>query len=202
MKFGRLELIEITNERRSFRRVFRCRCDCGNTVDRREDHLVSGATQSCGCLMREFASQSMRTHGEGSRSKRSDELNIYNGMKARCLNPKHKNWDRYGGRGISICARWLENYENFLADMGRRPSDKHSLERDEVNGNYEPNNCRWATAVEQQRNKTSTVLDPEIAARIRSLAASGMSKIDISRSLGVHYSSVKQITLGKQWRAA
>jgi len=78
-------------------------------------------------------------------------------MKQRCLNSNHKSYSDYGGRGIKICERWLESFENFLADMGVRPAGK-TLERDEVNGNYEPGNCKWATYVEQGNNRRSNVV--------------------------------------------
>jgi hypothetical protein len=77
-------------------------------------------------------------------------------MKKRCENPGNLDYDRYGGRGISVCERWRGSFENFFADMGKKPSPKHSLERDDVNGNYTPENCRWATATEQGRNKRDT----------------------------------------------
>jgi hypothetical protein len=77
-------------------------------------------------------------------------------MKTRCLNPNTDDFKHYGGRGISICDRWLDSYEAFLADMGRRPSAKHSIDRINVDGNYEPGNCRWATASEQRRNQRTS----------------------------------------------
>lgn len=74
-------------------------------------------------------------------------------MKARCTNPKGKDWNRYGGRGIRVCDRWLNSFENFLADMGRRPGPGYSIERKENDGNYEPGNCCWATAKDQAKNR-------------------------------------------------
>lgn len=97
-------------------------------------------------------------HGDSPRnSKRAPEYYAWDHMKARCLRPNSANYHRYGGRGIKICKRWMK-YENFLADMGRRPSPKHSLDRIRVNGNYTPKNCRWATAIEQCNNTTRNVI--------------------------------------------
>jgi hypothetical protein len=200
MKYGRLTILETVPERRAGHIVVRCLCDCGKTVDRRRDHVRAGGTTSCGCFKIEQAPFSNRKHGEGGGDGRAAELNAYNEMKKRCLNPNSKAFHHYGGRGITICARWLESYENFLADMGRRPSADHSIERDDVNGNYEPDNCRWATWTEQQRNKTNTKINMTIAREIRALSASGLSRVEVARRLGVHIGTVKQVALGKQWR--
>jgi hypothetical protein len=92
-------------------------------------------------------------------------------MRQRCSNPGHVAYARYGGRGIRVCERW-DSYENFLADMGRRPSLRHSLDRMDTNGNYEPNNCRWATWKEQHRNRRNNVL-VEFRGETMTLAAAG-----------------------------
>lgn len=98
-----------------------------------------------------------RTHGETS-GERSTEYIIWQGLKRRCLNPKLREYPNYGGRGIQVCQRWLDGFENFLADVGRRPSPKHSLDRIDGDGNYEPGNVRWATANVQQRNRRNNRL--------------------------------------------
>lgn len=93
------------------------------------------------------------THGDS----RSVEFNVWRQMKRRCADPLHKSYARYGGRGIRVCQSWNESYATFLADVGRRPSPKHSLDRIDNDGNYEPGNCRWATVAEQSRNRVTNV---------------------------------------------
>jgi hypothetical protein len=119
--------------------LWSCRCDCGTVVEVTSPHLRYRQMQSCGCLRREG---SHRTH-EGSRS---PEYRAWTGMKFRCGNPRSPDWVHYGGRNIRVCGRWLRSFQNFLDDMGRKPSPRHSLDRINTNGNYEPKNCRWATA--------------------------------------------------------
>jgi hypothetical protein len=91
-------------------------------------------------------------HGDCSRTRRSPEHQAWQNMRARCLRPTHPRYADWGGRGITVCARW-QSFENFLADMGRRPSSNHSLDRIDNDGNYEPGNCRWATRSQQQHNR-------------------------------------------------
>lgn len=131
-----------------------CRCDCGGVRVTSAGFLRAKRVLSCGCARRDHCRSGPNTiHGEGGRRKTTTEYEIWKGMKARCSNPKHTGYSRYGARGISVCARWRDSYEAFLADMGRRPSGKHSIDRINNEGNYEPSNCRWATASEQRRNQ-------------------------------------------------
>jgi hypothetical protein len=131
-------------------RVVQCRCDCGTEKPVRLGRLHKGESRSCGCLQVE----ELTTHGHTANAIRKDsnEYWIWNSMRQRAINPKHKQYADYGGRGIGLCERWLK-FENFYADMGPRPSKGHSIERKENDKGYEPSNCRWATRTEQNQNK-------------------------------------------------
>lgn len=148
-KYSRLLVLFLHHTEKSGENYWLCRCDCGNVAIVRRSCLRRGATKSCGCLQRELIVDRSRTHGLVA----TPEYHSWNGMKARCTNPKGKDWNRYGGRGIRVCDRWLNSFENFLADMGRRPGPGYSIERKENDGNYEPGNCCWATAKDQAKNR-------------------------------------------------
>lgn len=129
-------------------------CHCGKSFEALVANVASGKTKSCGCLSsRKRIGQQSITHG----ASKTRVYRIWLGMIRRCSDIKHNRYADYGGRGISVCDRWLESFSNFLIDMGHPPSDKHSLDRYPNNdGNYQPDNCRWATASQQARNTRFT----------------------------------------------
>jgi hypothetical protein len=124
-----------------------CQCDCGNRTLVISYSLRGGTTRSCGCLRVEFAKKSFTRHGDTD----SKEYYSWYNMQQRCYNPKNRSFKHYGGRGISICERW-DLYENFLADMGRRPKGL-ILDRIDNEKNYEPSNCWWTTRSQSNKNR-------------------------------------------------
>lgn len=153
-KYGRLTVINEA-ERVNKRRMWLCLCNCGNIHIVSADGLKSGRTKSCGCYNVEVAKLRRITHGLTE----SSEYVAWESMKTRCTNKKSEKYPDYGERGIKVCDRWLNSFENFYADMGKKPSTEHSLDRyPNVNGNYEPSNCRWATLIQQGRNKRNNII--------------------------------------------
>lgn len=152
-RFGRLEIVS-EMAKVSGRRVFECRCDCGGVTTLSLDRLRTGNTKSCGCLRNELSGDRgrafLRKHGEAVAM--TPEYVAWSSMlrRVRPTSPKAKH---YHARGITVCARWVASYEDFLADVGRRPAPGFSIDRINNDGNYEPGNVRWADAATQNRNR-------------------------------------------------
>jgi hypothetical protein len=147
-RFGRWVVLALHPERSRVREArWACRCDCGGEGIVQGSHLRNGHSTSCSCLRKERLAKSNTKHGLS----RSRAYQRWGAMKTRCFNPRYKDYSDYGGRGITVCERWLI-FENFFADMGDPPPGM-SLDRIDFNGNYESANCRWATVAEQLANR-------------------------------------------------
>ncbi len=152
-RFGRLTVKSSAGRNKYRQSLWFCLCGCGGSRTVQGYKLTSGETQSCGCLQRERTRTAKITHGNTVNGTVTPEYVCWQNMRSRCLDPKNKAYKYYGERGISVCERWLSSFENFLADMGKRPSEKHSIEREDNEGPYCKENCVWATKDVQNSNQ-------------------------------------------------
>lgn len=178
-KFGFLTVIE--EMPKGFKdddaRYVRCICDCGKEKIINGYNVLNGGTISCGCRRKALKKYSEKTMG-------TPEYRTWLGIKARCHNPKNKNYARYGGRGITVSDNWVNNFSQFLADMGKRPSKAHSLERVNNDKGYSKENCIWLEMLLQGRNRRNTP-------RVQYLGETITLK-ELSERLGFSYNLVKE----------
>lgn len=209
-RFGRLVANRIVG--RKYGRVcWECLCDCGTICVVTSGHLRQG-TLSCGCARESPPSHGV--HGECVDRTHTPEYAAWTSMKQRCDNPHATGFKYYGGRGISVCSRWRESFKNFLADMGRRPSARHSLDRIDNDGNYDAENCRWATKLTQmsnrrpQRSDTRRRGERSWNARVNTASVRiirrcyeiGMKQIDLAPIFGIGNTTVSLIVRRKIWK--
>ena len=152
-RFGRLTVIEFVPNDKPHA-YWKCQCDCGNTIKTTTCSLRSGHSASCGCLNREKIIASCRVHGQWN----TRLYRIWDKMKTRCYNSNSKAYKDYGGRGITVCDEWKNDFKAFYDwSMANGYTDELSIDRIDVNGNYEPSNCRFADRKTQQRNRRDNI---------------------------------------------
>lgn len=195
-RFGRL--LVVRRAECAGRVRWECLCDCGATAIVLAESLQSGRTVSCGCFMMERHKASDNKNSTHRLSNTPTWVS-WSSMKMRCTWPKFRGFHRYGGRGIQVCDRWANSFENFLADMGERPPGT-TLDRFPNNdGNYEPGNCRWATHKEQSLNRSYVKLNYEKAAEIRARRAAGAPYKQLAADYGVAVGTIEGVVRGKSW---
>jgi hypothetical protein len=209
-RFGRLTVIgRAENTRRGITR-WRCICDCGTESIVQVGNLRTGHTASCGCQSSRATIAARSTkHGHATRGRKSTEYRTWGAMIERCYRPLYKDFQNYGGRGIKVCDRWRygedgkTGFECFYDDMGHRPGGL-SLDRIEVNDDYRPGNCRWATASIQAQNRRygpKRKLTATHVERIRAIGR-GLSSHEIAQRFGVTHDHVNSIISRRRWREA
>jgi hypothetical protein len=178
--FGRLTVLELAGIGNNNKHLVRCLCSCGTEKIAKAANLRYGYTTSCGCKHDEG---NHRTHGMSKIGSRT--YSVWKAMNQRCENPNLPDYHLWGGRGITVCERWRNSFEAFLADMGECPSGKHSIDRyPNKDGNYEPGNCRWATAKEQAQNTRRN--------RIATIGNETLCISEWARRLGINEGTIRQ----------
>lgn len=205
-KFNRLTGIKPVGKTKDNKIIWLFKCDCGNLKELIGREVKSGHVKSCGCLNIERITsmgKANKTHGHASGGKLSKTYMTWDAMKARCLNPTHKYYKDYGGRGITICGRWLDKnkgYSNFLEDMGEKPENKslNRIDNDKLISGYSPRNCCWSTQKEQCRNKRNNHLIPYQGKEITIAEASeitGTHKATIRRRIEAGWTPEEALTI-------
>lgn len=169
-----------------------CKCDCGTERVNHASNIVRGLSKSCGCVNKQRLADARRTHGMTE----SATYSSWTSMLTRCENPHSKSFKNYGGRGIKVCERW-KSFENFLADMGKKPANCMSIDRLNVDGDYEPGNCEWSTPTKQARNKRNTKLTEQIVEDLRS---GRLTAAEVVAATGCSYAAASHAKTGRNWK--
>lgn len=195
-KFGRWTVIKYSKLDKHHRRMWLCKCECGCTKDVLAHLLFNGDSKSCGCLAKELAKKQNTKHG----LYKERLFGIFKEIKNRCENQKNWRYKFYGARGIKLHPDWQNNPKEFIKwineNLGERPTVKHSLDRIDNNGNYEPGNLRWADTKTQSQNRSCAKLTKEKAAEIRS---SKLSTTELMDKYKVSRSQIRDVINNKAW---
>lgn len=205
-KFGRLEILEYYKGTCSkgirVRSKVKCKCDCGKIVIKSFENLQSGHTKSCGCLSSEVIIQRNKDNIKHNKSK-TKLYKVYTSMKHRCYSSKHTHYKDYGGRGITICDEWLNDFLKFEEWAYKNGyCDGLTIDRIDVNSSYSPSNCRFISMCEQSQNRRSNILNKELVSKIRYYRDIEHKKIcEICEILNLkeHYATVQSVYNNKTW---
>lgn len=185
--FGRWRVADSVERKNKRGEIFwLCECACGTIRRVRDNELKNGNSPSCGCLSRERLPQLNTKHGMA----RSPEYTTWQAMRYRCENPNHTSYHLYGGRGITVCERW-QDFANFYADMGPKPSPRHSIDRRDGNGHYTPENCHWATYKQQGRNTSRN--------RMLTFQGETLSLAEWAERMGISYAALTHRVMRAGW---
>ena len=197
-RFGRLTILKRVENGKWGHTRWLCECDCGNIIEVVGYYLITGHTQSCGCLRKEIVRVRSLKHGHAKPEAHTKTYQAWQNMLNRCNNPKAEGYKNWGGRGITVCERW-NKFENFLQDMGEVPEGL-TIDRKDNDGNYEPSNCKWATNKEQVRNNRHTKLNPlKVQVIKKLLKESQLKQWEIAEIFYVNKSTISFIKTGRTW---
>lgn len=202
-RYGRLTVQSYAGQDKQRKSTWHCTCICGSQVTVTGSHLRSGDTRSCGCYRLEVAvlnGKASVKHGQARKGQETPEYKTWRCMIDRCTNPNAPNYRYYGARGIAVCRRWRESFQNFFADMGQRPSRSYSIHRLRNSRGYSPSNCAWASPLEQAHHKRTLKLT---RAKVDALRASynsgGIKQAELAEKYGIAPATVSQVITGARW---
>src|SRR3990167_252025 len=153
LQYGRLKIVKYLGDKK-----YECLCQCGTTSYASSSNIRRGNTSSCGCYRKEVAAETTKVRSTTHGKSKTPEYRSWRNMQRRCYDKNCSQYVNYGGRGIKVCDKWFKNFPAFLENVGLRPSAKHSLDRINNDGNYEPNNVRWTSSSEQAKNRREFIL--------------------------------------------
>lgn len=195
-KFGRLLVVEDTQESKKGNKIWLCKCDCGKTIKVMSISLRNGNTQSCGCLKKEKIKKSNTKHNKSKTS----EYYAWSNMIQRCSNPKNKEYKNYGGRGILVSNEWKNDFNKFLKDMGEKPNKNLSLDRIDNNKGYCKENCRWTDSYEQSINQRMKKTNKLKIKNISYSERDNLYYVDITRRKNRYRKSFKKLENAIDWK--